>query len=180
MKSGKHFSFNHGVEGSSPSALTNEIRHNLNFSFPAWPLWEAHGKQGAKSAEDAMTQVKVSGVRPTAEDDGSHVVELADGSVAVIPADQVPALVQALQWGLARRVFAQSQQFANPTESTLALPELHLMDAQVAAVGRSTNLVCNLSECGWVSFLSEDAVLRQMKDKIDQVLLQRSAPSNFN
>jgi hypothetical protein len=27
--------FNHGVEGSSPSALTIEIRHNLNFAgFP--------------------------------------------------------------------------------------------------------------------------------------------------
>ena len=24
--------FNHGVEGSSPSALTNEIKHNLHFS----------------------------------------------------------------------------------------------------------------------------------------------------
>jgi hypothetical protein len=28
----EHNTFNHGVEGSSPSALTNEIRHNLNFS----------------------------------------------------------------------------------------------------------------------------------------------------
>jgi hypothetical protein len=77
-------------------------------------------------------------------------------------------------------VFAQSQQFANPTESTLALPELHLMDARVAAFGRSTNLVCNLSECGWVAFLSEDAVLRQMKDKIDEILIQRSASSHSN
>jgi hypothetical protein len=58
-----------------------------------------------------MTQVKVSGVRPAAEHDGSHGVELADGSVAIIPADQIPAVVQALQWGLAQRVFAQSQQF---------------------------------------------------------------------
>jgi hypothetical protein len=30
-----HKTFNHGVEGSSPSALTNEIKHNLNFdAFP--------------------------------------------------------------------------------------------------------------------------------------------------
>ena len=37
--------FNHGVEGSSPSALTNNIRHNLNFYFPAVVDWEAAGKQ---------------------------------------------------------------------------------------------------------------------------------------
>jgi hypothetical protein len=127
-----------------------------------------------------MTQVKVSGIRPTAEDDGSHVLELADGSVAIIPADQIPAIVQALQWGLAQRVFAQSQQFTNPTESILALRELHLTDARVAALGRSTNLVCNLSECGWVAFLGEDAVLRQMKERIDEVLKQRSAAPHFN
>jgi hypothetical protein len=30
-KMAKPFSFNHGVEGSSPSALTNEIRHYLHF-----------------------------------------------------------------------------------------------------------------------------------------------------
>jgi hypothetical protein len=127
-----------------------------------------------------MTQVKVSGVRPTAEDDGSHALDLADGSVAIIPANQIPAIIQALQWGLAQRVFAQSQQFEHPTESTLALREFHLTDARVAAVGRSTNLVCNLSEFGWVSFLSEDAVLRQMKNKIDEILIQRSAPSHSN
>jgi hypothetical protein len=28
----EHVTFNHGVEGSSPSALTNEIRHNLHFA----------------------------------------------------------------------------------------------------------------------------------------------------
>src|ERR1700704_914557 len=28
----EHVTFNHGVEGSSPSALTNEIKHNLHFS----------------------------------------------------------------------------------------------------------------------------------------------------
>jgi hypothetical protein len=127
-----------------------------------------------------MTQVKVSGIRSTAEDDGSHVIELADGSIAVVPADQIPAVVQALQWGLVQRVFAQSQQFGHPTESTLALREFHLTDARVATLGRSTNLACNLSEYGWVAFLSEDAVLRQMKERIDQVLMQRSASSHTN
>jgi hypothetical protein len=127
-----------------------------------------------------MVQVKVSGVRPTAEDDGSHAVELADGSVVIIPADQIPAIVQALQWGLAQRVFAQSQQFDQPTDSTLALREFHLTDARVATQGRSTNLACNLSEYGWVAFLSEDAVLRQMKERIDQVLRDRSASSHTN
>jgi hypothetical protein len=34
----------------------------------------------------------------TAEDDGSHAVEMADGSVAIIPADQVPAIVQVFVW----------------------------------------------------------------------------------
>lgn len=127
-----------------------------------------------------MTQVKVSGVRPAPEDDGSHGVELSDGSVAIIPADQVPAVIQALQWGLAQRVFAQSQQFAHPTESTLALPEFRLTDARVAIRGRSISLACNLNEYGWVSLLSEDAVLRQMKEKVDEVLMQRSASSRTN
>ena len=127
-----------------------------------------------------MTQVTVSGVRPMPEDDGSHVVELANGSAAVIPADQIPALVQALQWGLAQRVFAQSQQFEHPTDSTLALREFHLTDARVATRGRSISLACNLSEYGWVSFLSEDLVLRQMKERIDQVLMHRTASSRTN
>jgi hypothetical protein len=127
-----------------------------------------------------MSQIEVSGVRSKPEDDGSHIVELADGSVAIIPADQIPAIVQALQWGLAQRVFAQSQQFAHPTESTLALREFNLTDVRVATRGRSTSLACKLSEYGWVSFLSEDAVLREMKDRIDQVLLQRSASSRTN
>lgn len=127
-----------------------------------------------------MTKVKVSGVRPTPEDDGSHGVELADGSVAIIPADQIPDIVQALQLGLAQRVFAQSQQFAHPTESTLALPEFQLTDARVATRGRSISLACNLTEYGWVSFQSEDDVLRQMKDKIDQILMERSAPLRAN
>jgi hypothetical protein len=65
-----------------------------------------------------MTQVKVTGVRPTPEADGSHGLELADGSVAIIPAGLIPAVVQVLQWGLAQRVFAQSQQFALPTDAT--------------------------------------------------------------
>jgi hypothetical protein len=34
-----------GVEGSSPSALTNKISHNLNFRFPASLPWEAYGTQ---------------------------------------------------------------------------------------------------------------------------------------
>jgi hypothetical protein len=38
--------FNHGVEGSSPSALTNKIRHNLHFCFPATADWEVVGKRG--------------------------------------------------------------------------------------------------------------------------------------
>jgi hypothetical protein len=130
-------------------------------------------------SEGAMTQVKVSGVRPAAEGDGSHALELADGSVAIIPADQIPAVVQALQRGLVQSVFAQSRQFARAPD-TLALPELHLTDARVAAVDRSTNLVCNLSEYGWVAFLSEDAVLRQMKEMIDEVLKRRSSPPRFN
>jgi hypothetical protein len=127
-----------------------------------------------------MTQVKVSGVRSSREADDSHVIELSDGSEAVIPAAQVPVVVQALQWGLAQRVFAQSQQFSNPTESSLALREFHLTDARVAALGRSTNLACNLSEYGWVAFLSEDAVLRRMKDTIDEILMERSASSRTN
>jgi hypothetical protein len=129
-----------------------------------------------------MTHVKVSGVRPTAEDDGSHRVELADGSVAIIiiPADQIPDVIQALQGGLARRVFAQSQAFAEPTEANLALREFHLTDIRTAVHGRSTNLACNLSEFGWVVIAGEDEVLRQMKEKIDQVLMQRSASSHTN
>ena len=127
-----------------------------------------------------MTELRVSGVRQTAEDDGSHVVELADGSVAIVPADQIPALIQALQGGLAQRVFAQSQQFAQPTEATLALREFHLTDARVASRARATNLACNLGEFGWVIFVSEDAVLRQMQDRIGEVLVQRSASSRFN
>jgi hypothetical protein len=30
----EHVTFNHGVEGSSPSALTNEIWHNLLLPIP--------------------------------------------------------------------------------------------------------------------------------------------------
>jgi hypothetical protein len=127
-----------------------------------------------------MTQVKISGVRSAPEDDGSHILEPANGSVALIPADQVSAVVQALQWGLAQRVFAQSQQFEHPTDSDLALREFHLTDARVATRDRSTNLVCNLSEFGWVSFVSEDTVLRQMKEKIDQVLIHLSTSSRTN
>jgi uncharacterized coiled-coil protein SlyX len=40
-----HLTFNHGVEGSSPSALTKETGRFCNFSFPARTNWEAHGKQ---------------------------------------------------------------------------------------------------------------------------------------
>ena len=127
-----------------------------------------------------MSQIEISGVRSKPEDDGSHVVELSDGSVAIIPEHQIPAIVQALQWGLAQRVFAQSQQFAHPTESTLSLREFHLTDVRVATRGRSISLACNLSEYGWVSLVSEDEVLRVMKDRIDQVLLQRSALSRTN
>ena len=47
-------------------------------------------------------------------------------------------------------------------------------------MGRSTNLACNLSEYGWVVLPSEDAVLRQMKAKIDEVLMQRSAIARSN
>jgi hypothetical protein len=137
-------------------------------------------KRAGGRQEGTMTQIRVSGIRSAAEPDGSHVIELADGSEAVIPAAQVPAVVQALQWGLAQRVFAQSQQFAAPTESTLALREFHLTDARVATLGRSTNLACNLSEYGWVAFLSEEAVLLQMKEKIDEILVHRSASSGIN
>jgi hypothetical protein len=130
--------------------------------------------------EYVMTQVTISGARSKPEDDGSHIVELSNGSVAVIPADQISAVIQALQWGLAQRVFAQSQQFEHATDSNLALQEFHVTDARVATRDRSTNLVCNLSEYGWVAFLSEDEVLRQMKEKIDQVLMDRSASSRTN
>jgi hypothetical protein len=37
--------FNHGVEGSSTSALTNKTGSFLNFNFPDWSSWEAHGKR---------------------------------------------------------------------------------------------------------------------------------------
>jgi len=127
-----------------------------------------------------MSQIEVSGIRSAPEDDGNHVVELADGSVAIIPAHQIPALIQALQGGLAQRVFAQSQQFAQPTDAGLALQEFQLVDVRVATRGRSISLACNLSEYGWVSLLSEDEVLRDMKDRIDQILLQRSASPRTN
>jgi hypothetical protein len=43
-----------------------------------------------------------------------------------------------------------------------------------------TSLACNFGEYGWVSLESEDAILRQMKDRIDEVLMHRSAPSRPN
>jgi len=127
-----------------------------------------------------MTEVKVNRIRPSREADDSHVVELSDGSTAVIPAALVSLVVQTLQGGLTQRVFAQSQQFSRPTESNLALPEFHLRDARAATLGRMTNLACNLSELGWVAFLSEDEALRQMKEAIEKVLIERSASSRTN
>jgi hypothetical protein len=119
-------------------------------------------------------------VRATPEDDGSHILELANGSIAAVPADQIPAVIQALQWGLAQRVFAQSKAFAEPTDANVAFREFHMTDVRTAARGRSTNLACNLSEFGWVVFLGEDAVLRQLREKIDRVLMERSASSRAN
>jgi hypothetical protein len=127
-----------------------------------------------------VSQIEVSGVRLKPEDDGSHGVELADGSVAVIPEHQIPAVIKALQGGLAQRIFAQSQQFSQPTDAGLALQEFQLVDVRVATRGRTTSLACNLSEYGWVSLLSEDEVLRDMRDRIDQILLQRSASPRTN
>jgi hypothetical protein len=127
-----------------------------------------------------VAQIEVSSVRSKPEDNGSHGVELSDGSVAIIPEHQIPAVIKALQWGLAQRVFAQSQQFAQPTDAGLALQEFQLVDVRTATRGRSISLACNLSEYGWVSLLSEDEVLRDMKDRIDQILLQRSASPRTN
>jgi hypothetical protein len=43
--------FNHGIEGSSPSALINEIRHNLNFpDFPKIPVWALCGQIHCRAA----------------------------------------------------------------------------------------------------------------------------------
>jgi hypothetical protein len=123
-----------------------------------------------------VAQIEVSGVRSKPGDDGSHGVELSDGSVAIIPAHQIPAIIAALQWGLAQRVFAQSQQFAQPTDAGLALQEFQLADVLVATRGRSISLACNLGEYGWVSLLSEDEVLRDMKDRINE----RSASPRTN
>jgi hypothetical protein len=96
------------------------------------------------------------------------------------PSIRSPAVIEALQWGLAQRVFAQSQQFAQPTEAGLALQEFQLVDVRVATRGRSISLACNLGEYGWVSLLGEDDVLHEMKDRIDQILLQRSASPRTN
>jgi hypothetical protein len=141
------------------------------------------GRRGEWRADNlggAMSQIEVSGVREAPEDDGSHFVELADGSAALVPASMVPNLIEALQGGLARRVFAQSQQLEQPTDATLALREFHVTDARAATLGRSTNLACNLSEYGWVVLVSEDAILHQMKEKIDQILVERSSSARTN
>ena len=68
----------------------------------------------------------VTGVKASAEADGSYAIEMSDGSVAIIPRDQVPVVAVTLQRAVAQRVFAQSQRLDIPTESTLALTELHL------------------------------------------------------
>ena len=127
-----------------------------------------------------MPQIEVSGVRPMPESDGSHFIDLADDSVALVPVHMVPALIEALQGGLTRRVFAQSQQLVQPTDATLALPQFHVTDVRAATLGRATNLAC-LSENGWIVLLvSDDAVLHQMKEKIDQILIERSSPARAN
>jgi hypothetical protein len=127
-----------------------------------------------------MSQTKVAGVRPMPESDGSHFIDLADGSAALVPVHMVPVLIEALQGGLARRVFAQSQQLEEPTDATLALPQFHVRDVRAATLGHSTNLAC-LSENGWkVLLVSDDAVLHQMKGRIDQILLERSTSLRAN
>jgi hypothetical protein len=52
-----HRTFNHGVEGSSSSALTNEIKNFLNLCFPAAASWEAHEKS-------ILCQSKTIGILP--------------------------------------------------------------------------------------------------------------------
>src|SRR3954454_8628784 len=49
--------FNHGVEGSSPSALTKKIRHNLDFTGPAEALvWAACGQMSCRVAQKSAGQ----------------------------------------------------------------------------------------------------------------------------
>jgi hypothetical protein len=107
------------------------------------------------------------------EADGSQLIELSDGTIATIPAAQIPQIALLLQNSLVQRVFEQSQRMDVPTESSFALLELHVIEAKPATRDRLTSLSCNLTECGWAVLLCEDDVLRQMKTQIDRVLAER-------
>jgi hypothetical protein len=124
--------------------------------------------------------ITVTGVRAGAEADGSHTIELSGGLIAVIPRDQVHLVAMTLQKAVAQRVFAQGRRLDIPTESTLALAELRLEDAAPAMVDGVTNLACNLRGCGWVAFLCEDDVLRNLKAAVEKVLLARVSASRAN
>ena len=81
----------------------------------------------------------VSRIRANAEADGSHALELSDGSTALIPRGQVQYFAKVLQHSAALQAFAQSQRPDIPAESPLAPKEFHPEDARSATIGRETN-----------------------------------------
>ncbi len=121
----------------------------------------------------------VTSIREHAEPDGSHVIEMGDEE-AVIPADCVVRVQAALQVALSNRVMAQARRLDVPTEATLSLIELHLLEARPAPKGTETNLLCNLREIGWLAFAASDDALRQLRGVIDGVLNDRGASRQMN
>ncbi len=49
--------FNHGVEGPSPSALTNKIRHYLYFCGGDTPKFRTRGRGGDTSIDQAIARL---------------------------------------------------------------------------------------------------------------------------
>jgi hypothetical protein len=119
----------------------------------------------------------VSGIEASANSDGSFsiVLQAEDGEFpAIIPQNLVLPLQTALQRHLVQLAFDQSSKGLATTG--VSIPDITIEQTQTATKGAETNLCSRTHQIGWIVLKGDDRALRELRDRIDEVLLTRSAP----
>jgi hypothetical protein len=120
----------------------------------------------------------VSGIETSANSDGSFsiVLQAEDSEFpAIIPQNLVLPLQSALQRHLVQLAFDQSSKGLATTG--VSIPDITIEQTQTATKGAETNLCSRTRQIGWIVLKGDDRALRELRDRIDEVLLTRSAPA---